>query len=278
MVKFSLLDLRLRSSSARSAIDSFKKRLALEEWLLRHDPKSRCWLILGSHDPPHPASCEVVLGLGGKVEKLVNAEVAESDGIPLLKRFSGGGTVALDRQSLLTTFIGRNEVMDSIVAPYPRELMEWSYDRFAPVFSCHLQAKRSPVPKFELRENDYSLDDLKIGGNAQSIVRGGWLHHTSFLWDYDERNMGYLKIPEKRPAYRGDRDHNAFITRLCDLYEGEGEEVFFDGVIAAIRSECELVEENLDEVVETVERNWEGGWEKWLAGGAKQSRTRHLHR
>jgi lipoate-protein ligase A len=81
---------------------------------------------------------------------------------------------------------------------------------------------REPVgrwqPGFELRENDYVFGSLKFGGNAQSkvfgacadmrsmaqrryswaaypgIVKDRWLHHTSFLWDFHERNMTYLKV------------------------------------------------------------------------------------
>ena len=57
---------------------------------------------------------------------------------------------------------------------------------------------------FRLRENDYVLGDRKVGGNAQSVGSGGFLHHTSFLWDWDDANMDYLVLPQKRPAYRGD--------------------------------------------------------------------------
>ena len=57
-------------------------------------------------------------------------------------------------------------------------------------------------PTFRLRENEYVLGDGKVGGNAQSGVTGGFLHHTGFLWDWDEANMDYLVLPQKRPAHR----------------------------------------------------------------------------
>lgn len=38
----------------------------------------------------------------------------------------------------------------------------------------------------------------QFGGNAQAITKGRWLHHTSFLWDFDPTNMLYLQMPEKR--------------------------------------------------------------------------------
>jgi len=45
-----------------------------------------------------------------------------------------------------------------------------------------------------LRENDYVLGPRKMGGNAQSIIKNRWVHHTSFLWDFDVLKMRYLKV------------------------------------------------------------------------------------
>lgn len=97
----------------------------------------------------------------------------------------------------------------------------------------------------------FTFARTQFGGNAQSITRDRWVHHTSFLWDYDPSNMDYLtvsvgmtvmlpsfapyrpwlwfasQIPKKRPEYRGDRSHNDFITRLSshvksvDAFEAE---------------------------------------------------------
>ncbi|EED89684.1 predicted protein, partial [Thalassiosira pseudonana CCMP1335] len=138
------------------------------------------------------------------------------DGVLVLKRFSGGGTVVVDHDSLWTTFIGRNEVKMGVstsgsrecVKPFPREIMEWSADIGDEV------EEDSTTPKFQLRENDYVLGERKMGGNAQSIVSGGFLHHTSFLWDFDNTNMEYLTIPDKRPDYRGNRSHDDFLAKL----------------------------------------------------------------
>lgn len=56
---------------------------------------------------------------------------------------------------------------------------------------------------FDLRVvSDYVFGDHKFGGNAQSIVKDRWLHHTSFLWDIDPVLMSTLKQPQKQPEYR----------------------------------------------------------------------------
>lgn len=49
---------------------------------------------------------------------------------------------------------------------------------------------------------DYTFDEQKFGGNAQAITKQRWLHHTSFLWDFDDHNMALLKHPSRVPKYR----------------------------------------------------------------------------
>jgi len=67
---------------------------------------------------------------------------------------------------------------------------------------------------FSLQDVDYCFGDLKVGGNAQSITRGRWVHHTSFLADYKQEDMDLLSLPQNRPEYRGDRTHSQFLTTL----------------------------------------------------------------
>ncbi len=49
---------------------------------------------------------------------------------------------------------------------------------------------------------DYVFEQRKFGGNAQAITGKRWLHHTSFLWDYDPAAMALLKHPPRSPKYR----------------------------------------------------------------------------
>lgn len=47
----------------------------------------------------------IVMGLSGKVEKLINVEKAKEFHLPVIKRFSGGGTVVVDNSTFCLTFI-----------------------------------------------------------------------------------------------------------------------------------------------------------------------------
>ena len=58
----------------------------------------------------------------------------------------------------------------------------------------------------------------KFGGNAQSIVRGRWLHHTSFLWDFSAERMRLLRHPPRAPAYRAGRPHGEFVCALREIF------------------------------------------------------------
>ena len=126
-------------------------------------------------------------------------------------RFTGGGTVVLDDDSILISIIGRNRDFLSMTKPYPREIMQWTvdyiyksaFDKWRYELENNIVSKRTakslvhaskscgmmdnsgkviefpslksdqllPIPDFEFRENDYIMDNKKIAGNAQSIVK-----------------------------------------------------------------------------------------------------------
>ncbi len=79
-----------------------KEQLWLEEALLRHDTRNWCLLKDGE---PRQARPTIVLGIGGKAARLVDLERVVQDKVPLVRRFSGGGTVIVDQDSLFVTFI-----------------------------------------------------------------------------------------------------------------------------------------------------------------------------
>lgn len=170
------------------------EQLRLEEALLRASSENWCLLNTGSA----PA---IVMGISGKPEELLDRARVTQDAIPVIKRFSGGGTVYIDPQTVFASLICNSATIDVPLQPKP--LLKWSESFYSPLF-----------PGFSLRENDYVLGDKKFGGNAQYIQKNRWLLHTSFLWDYAPDKMHYLLLPQKRPAYRQDRPHSDFLCTL----------------------------------------------------------------
>jgi len=92
--------------------------------------------------------------------------------------------------------------------------MRWSSDALYSRVFADPEVVGAGAGAFALSEHDYCLGDRKFAGNAQSISRLRWVHHTSFLWDYAPANMALLQLPEKRPSYRRDRPHADFLTPL----------------------------------------------------------------
>ena len=184
------------------------RQLRLEEALLRVD--SGNWVIVND-GAPSPA---VVLGISGRPHRLVDVAAAHRDGLRVIKRFTGGCTVVVDRDTQFVSIILNRDAVPGLEL-FPAPLMRWTGELYGGEDNPH--AVFRDVPGWRLRENDYVVGDLKVGGNAQSIAKDRWLHHTSFLWNYEPRMMRYLTIPEKQPAYRAGRDHGAFITPLSGL-------------------------------------------------------------
>jgi len=175
------------------------EQLQLEEALLRID--NRNWCLINQGSPP-----AIVMGISGKPEQLINLEKVRKAPLPVIKRFSGGGTVIVDEDTLFISFVFQEEVHD--FAPFPRPILEWTSTLY-----------RSFLPQLELKENDYTFGNKKCGGNAQYIRKGRWLHHTTFLWDFKEEWMDFLLYPPSAPAYRLGRSHTEFLTPLkpCGL-------------------------------------------------------------
>ncbi len=180
------------------------RQLRLEEKLLR-SPGAGNWCLLNDGTPER----SVVLGISGKPHQLVDVRRALDDGVRVIKRFSGGGTVIVDRDTQFVTLV-MNAAAVPDLALFPRQIMEWT----GTLYGGRPHGVFADMPGWQLRENDYVIGERKVGGNAQSISKDRWLHHTSFLWDFREETMKYLTNPAKQPRYRANRSHSDFLAPL----------------------------------------------------------------
>ncbi|KAF8819877.1 hypothetical protein IE077_004591 [Cardiosporidium cionae] len=166
----------------------------------------------------------VVLGLSGKPQTVIEDTVGSSEPIFLIRRYTGGGTVLVDKRAVICSLILPHCLTG--VKPYPKDVMEWTYNEF---YSHQLY---NPLFKstFCLHESDYALHEFspsngetnclnkqyrKVGGNAQAFSRHYVVHHTSFLWDTNTEDMErILPTPSKQPKYRVGRRHSEFLTSI----------------------------------------------------------------
>jgi lipoate---protein ligase len=174
------------------------EQLQLEEALLRSN--SGNWCLLNTGSPP-----AIVMGISGRPEQLLDTKRVIADSIPVIKRFSGGGTVYVDSDTIFVTWICDHSAFE--ILPNPKPILNWSEAFYQNFFKG-----------MSLRENDFVFGEKKFGGNAQYLQKSRWLLHTSFLWDFKQEKMEYLLLPEKRPAYRGSRTHSEFLCTLRPLF------------------------------------------------------------
>jgi len=174
------------------------QQLIIEEAILKKNKDN--WLITNI-----PLDPTIVMGISNTLEKMINLPLLANAPLCIVRRFSGGGTVITDQNTIFITFIMNSS---DTVSSIPGKVFDWIsniYEEILPASS-------------RLKENDFVISDKKFGGNAQYMKRDRWLHHTSFLWDYSELNMNYLKIPERAPLYRAQRSHTDFICKLKPFY------------------------------------------------------------
>ncbi len=169
-------------------------QLRVEEALLRTDKQN--WCILNSGSSP-----AIVMGISGKAECLV----APHSTLPLIRRFSGGGTVVVDQNTLFFTLICNRTALS--IEPYPEPILRWMAALYSPLFA----------EGFALSENDFTLHGKKFAGHAQYLSKDRWLHHTTLLHDYSDEHMNCLLIPEKQPKYRKNKPHSEFICKLKEF-------------------------------------------------------------
>jgi len=173
---------------------SIEKQLEMEKNLL--DKETRSFLLINLGPPK-----AIVMGSSQKEEEVIHLEKASK--IPIIRRFSAGGCVMLDKDTIMVTFImNKKEVGIDL---FPLSIMKWTEKFYQNCLS---------IPSFSLVDNDYAIENKKVGGNAQYIKKDRFLHHSSFLWDYNKEHMDVLKHPPKEPCYRKGRPHHEFLTTL----------------------------------------------------------------
>jgi lipoate-protein ligase A len=176
--------------------------LALDEALLLTCQETAALEILRIWEWPRAA---IVLGAGCKLTDDVNEAACVADGVPILRRSSGGGTVLLGRGCLLFSLVLAYERAPELahIGPSYRYILERI---------CRALAVADLHPA---GTSDLALGPRKVSGNAQQRKRTHLLHHGTLLYDFDVAQVGrYLRLPARKPEYRKDRPHEEFLANL----------------------------------------------------------------
>lgn len=179
------------------------ENLALDEALLLRAEGAAGGEVLRLWEWPHPA---VVLGAGCRLADDVDEAACQADGVPVLRRSSGGGTVLLGAGCLLYTLVLDGERAAELAGI--RSSYAFILSRVAAAFPELGGVERAGT-------SDLAASGRKFSGNAQQRKRRFVLHHGTLLYAFDLSRVGrYLLPPPRQPEYRAGRDHAAFLRNL----------------------------------------------------------------
>jgi lipoate---protein ligase len=169
-----------------------------------------------------PTNYFVVLGYGNQVATEVNASACEAEGIPILRRCSGGGTVLQGPGCLNYSLVLKIEEHGPLanITAANRFIME--RNRQGIEKECRMQNAECRIgirgcTDLALNPGPTTLDpSLKFSGNAQRRRKHFLLFHGTFLLQFDLALIDrFLRMPSKEPDYRQRRSHKDFLTNLA---------------------------------------------------------------
>jgi lipoate-protein ligase A len=174
-----------------------------------------------------PEQTLVVVGRGSHVAHEVDLAACRRDGVPALRRGSGGAAIVSGRGCLMYAVVlshaSRPELRSIDAAHrYVLEALAGGLGRFSAGI-----ARRGT--------SDLAVGERKFSGNSLRVKRTHLLYHGTLLYDFPlEAISRYLIEPPREPEYRRGRPHAAFVTNLP-----ASREALVRGVIEAFGADAE---------------------------------------
>ncbi len=185
-------------------LPSLAQNLALDEVLLSDVDEDSSRAVLRFWEVPNYG---VVLGRSNRAETEVDLEACRANGVPVIRRSSGGGAVVLGPGCLafsLALPLTETQRLRGVAA-LTRELMNRMALALTPVSPGVIACGTS----------DLAAADRKFSGNAQRWLSKSFLHHGTILYRFDLPRIGrYLRQPSRQPDYRSGRGHDEFVMNV----------------------------------------------------------------
>lgn len=165
----------------------------------------------------------------------INYELAQEEGVAVVRRLSGGGTIYTDFGCFQFSFI-KKSTSDTID------------------FSHYLEIVITALGKMGVKaeynsRNDLAIEGRKISGNAQSSRCGYTIHHGSLLFNADFSKMSqYLTPPPYKLASKGISSVRERTANIIDYLPNKlSTEEFYQELKGFILQEEEVTEYHLTE-------------------------------
>ena len=151
----------------------------------------------------------IVLGKISDAQKDIEWEAVRREGISVLRRSSGGGTVLQGKGCLNYSLILSKENRPEIL------MIHQSYRFILEKLVQTLRDLKMEVVFKPISDLATADGDKKFSGNAQRRSKKYILHHGTILYDFDLSKIEeFLKMPENIPPYRRGRLHRDFLTNI----------------------------------------------------------------
>ncbi len=152
-----------------------------------------------------PAAAAVVLGRSDDPAREVDLEACSRDGVPVVRRKGGGGTVVL----------APGCVVVSAAWPVERPLAVGEHLRMGVRALSEGLAKAVGLPLTPRGTGDLCVGERKVAGSSAFCGRGAFLYQASVLVELDLGLVDrYLRHPSREPPYRRGRRHRDFLLNL----------------------------------------------------------------
>lgn len=150
----------------------------------------------------------VVVGRSSKVAHEVQVEICRRDGVPVLRRASGGAAVVIGPGCLMYAL-----VLNLAQRPALRAVDE----AHRIVLGTIARALSAAAPGVRCRGiSDLVIGDRKFSGNSLRLKRENVLYHGTILYGFPLELMDrYLAMPPRQPDYRNGRPHGQFVANLA---------------------------------------------------------------
>lgn len=185
-------------------LDSPAENLALDEALLEraelHGPQE----ILRLWEPVSPA---VVIGRSSKVATEVQRERCDQQGIPYLRRCSGGAAIVTGPGCLMYAVVLSYQLRPEL------RVLDQAHEFVLTQVAAALHSLGLPVER--KGTSDLVIGETKFSGNSLRCKRNHLLYHGTLLYDFPLPLIGEcLGTPPRQPEYRRGREHDRFVVNL----------------------------------------------------------------
>lgn len=157
-----------------------------------------------------PESSMVVLGNANDALFEADVEACAADGIPVLKRYGGGGAVVLYPGCVVLS-VGTWVKSSFDNSRYFRLINQALTDALITVLPAGIEVTQRGI-------SDLCIGERKFAGTSLFRSKNYLLYQASMICNLDVEVISkYLKHPTKEPDYRGKRSHKDFLVGLRDV-------------------------------------------------------------